>query len=74
MEDKEEKHSEVGVQSEERDTKLISVYLSPEMFANFLDIQAWYRSPSITHAMRLMIQDVHKGLGTGEYVKMVRGG
>lgn len=54
----EEKHSEVATQSEGSRDKLIQVYLSPELVTKFTDIQNWYRSPSITHTVRLMIEDM----------------
>ncbi len=33
-------------------------------------IRIWYRSPSIAHTIRLMIEDVDKSIENGIYMKM----
>lgn len=68
-----EKRSELVEQTEETKDKLLQILLNPEQFAQFMDIQTWYRSPSYTHTFKLMIEDVIKGMGTGEWQKIVRG-
>jgi hypothetical protein len=32
-------------------------------------IKEWYRSPTIAHTMRLMIEDVHKSIENNTYMK-----
>ena len=56
----EEKHSEVEPSTEESNTRMIKVFIEKELFAQFEEIQKWYRSPSITHTIRLMIEDMYK--------------
>lgn len=68
----EEKHSEIAQQTEESKEKLIQVYLSPEQYEQYMDIQNYYRSPGISHTLRLLIEDVHKGLKMQLYPQMVK--
>ena len=74
LRDEKEKASELNpIQEEQGKDRLLQVYLTPEQFEHFLDVHKWYRSPSYSHTFRLIVEDIVKGLGTGEYVKMVRG-
>lgn len=72
LENGDESHSEVSPLTEDKTEKLIQVYLSLEQYEQFMVIQAFYRSPSISHTLRLMIEDINKGLKEGLYQQMVK--
>lgn len=68
-----EGHSEINPKTERDRGKNISVYVDEEQMEQVLKIQTFYRSPSISHAVKLMFEDVAKGLESGVYGKMIRG-
>ena len=61
--DTDEKHSEIEPTTEGNNTKLFRVFLSLVDYEKFVQIQKQYRSPSLSHTFRLMIEDCWKGEG-----------
>lgn len=55
--DADEKHSEIEPTTEGNNTKLFRAFLDLAHYDKFLDIQKAYRSPSLSHTFRLMIED-----------------
>jgi hypothetical protein len=53
----------------EPEEKIMSVKVTKEMMLQLERIREFYRSPSIAHAVRLMIEDVDKGIEVGSFGK-----
>lgn len=47
-------------QNKEKDWKGINAKLDDETFEKFVELQAYYRAPTFTHTLRLMIEDTHR--------------